>query len=58
MKNICSISTWRHFKKSGLIDCGYIEFAVWIPVVLWSENFIYLITGKDFHWSDIKTNKK
>ena len=50
MKAICSIKTWRQFKKSRLIDCGYIEFALWIPFILWSESLIYKISGKDFHW--------
>jgi hypothetical protein len=56
MKNLCSVKTWKTFKKSGLVNCGYFEFAVWIPFVIWTEWLIWRLTGEDFHWSDLKSN--
>ena len=42
--------TYLQFKNSGLINCGYIEFAIVIPAKLFIENVIWEMFKIDFHF--------
>lgn len=48
---ICKLSTFRKFKKTGLIpdDTNYFHFAFIIPLHLWFDKVIYDITGIDIN---------